>query len=242
MSIDPDIVSALAPQGRLRVGLNMSNFLLVNAKTASGEPDGVSPDMGRMIADALGVPVEFVLFGGPGPVADAAADNVWDIANIADEPARAAVMAFSPPYAEIQANYLVPAGSTLSTPEAIDVPGVRICVKARAAYELWLSDNLKHATLQRFTTVEEAFDAFNDGAFDALACLRPKLLDEQARFPGATMVEPAFTAVKQCVGSRHGAPRASAWIADFVSNVVASGESARLIAKHEVPGLSVPAI
>ena len=37
------ISKKIAPRGELRVGLNMSNFLLVNSKDANGLPDGVSP-------------------------------------------------------------------------------------------------------------------------------------------------------------------------------------------------------
>ena len=44
------IVAELAPTGVLRAGINMSNFLLVTGKTASGDPQGVSPDMAAEIA------------------------------------------------------------------------------------------------------------------------------------------------------------------------------------------------
>src|ERR1700741_4907522 len=57
-----DLKSELAPTGALRAGINMSNFLLVTGRTASGDPDGVSPDMARAIAEKLGVPVKLVPF------------------------------------------------------------------------------------------------------------------------------------------------------------------------------------
>ena len=39
------ISKKIAPSGVLRVGLNMSNFLLVNSKDIKGLPNGVSPDI-----------------------------------------------------------------------------------------------------------------------------------------------------------------------------------------------------
>jgi hypothetical protein len=39
----PDIVAQLAPHGVLRAGINMSNFLLVTGRSASGDQQGVSP-------------------------------------------------------------------------------------------------------------------------------------------------------------------------------------------------------
>ena len=51
-----DAKSELAPTGVLRAGINLSNFLLVTGKSATGDPEGVSPDMAREIATRLGVP------------------------------------------------------------------------------------------------------------------------------------------------------------------------------------------
>ena len=48
--------SELAPTGVLRAGINLSNFLLVTGRSANAEPVGVSPDMARAAAAALGVP------------------------------------------------------------------------------------------------------------------------------------------------------------------------------------------
>ena len=105
----------LAPTGVLRAGINMSNFLLVTGETPEGDPDGVSPDMARELAKRLGVPVTFVTFPNPGELADAAVEDVWDIGNIGAEPERAKHIAFTPAYVEIEATYLVPAGSPIQS-------------------------------------------------------------------------------------------------------------------------------
>ena len=47
------ISKKIAPSGVLRVGLNMSNFLLFSTEDASGLPDGLSPDVGKKIAKEL---------------------------------------------------------------------------------------------------------------------------------------------------------------------------------------------
>jgi polar amino acid transport system substrate-binding protein len=72
----------LAPTGLLRAGINMSNFLLVTGSTPQGDPVGVSPDMARAVAERLGVPLKLVPFKNPGELADAAVEDIWDIANI----------------------------------------------------------------------------------------------------------------------------------------------------------------
>ena len=43
--MNAEIKAQLAPHGMLRAAINMSNFLLVTGRTASGDPEGVSPSM-----------------------------------------------------------------------------------------------------------------------------------------------------------------------------------------------------
>jgi len=93
------IKAELAPTGVLRAGINMGNFLLVTSRAENGDPAGVSPSMARAIADALGVPVQYVPFARPGDLADAVDSNVWDIGLIGAEPQRAEKIAFTAAYA-----------------------------------------------------------------------------------------------------------------------------------------------
>src|SRR5215472_15857579 len=144
-----EVVSELAPTGVLRAAINMANFLLVTGRSAAGEPEGVAPDLARAIAERLGVPVAYVPYARPGELADAAGSGVWDVGLIGAEPQRAEKIAFSPAYVEIEATYLVPAGSRLQAIAEVDRPGVRIAVTARSAYDLWLARNIKEAQVVR---------------------------------------------------------------------------------------------
>ena len=195
------VVAELAPHGVLRAAINMSNFLLVTGRTPSGDPDGVSPDMARAIADRLGVPVKYVPFPKPGELADAVGSDTWDIGLIGAEPARAEKIAFTAAYVEIEATYLVPAGSPMQTIADVDRPGVRIAVTARSAYDLWLERNIKHATLVRSDSLASATEKFVNDKLDALAGLRPGLLGDIEKMPGARILDGQFTAVQQAVGT-----------------------------------------
>src|SRR6195256_2109236 len=135
----PQIVSELAPTGVLRAAINMGNFLLVTGKAPSGDPSGVSPDMAAAIAPRRGVPVKYVPYDKPGEIADDAEKGLWDIGNIGAEPQRAAVINFTAAYCEIEATYLVPAGSPIKSVGEVDQPGKKCAVTARSAYGLWLA-------------------------------------------------------------------------------------------------------
>lgn len=235
----PEIKAQLAPHGVLRAAINMSNFLLVTGRAANGDPDGVSPDMARAIADALGVPVTYVPFAKPGELADEAGKDIWDIGNIGAEPARAEKITFTAAYAEIEATYLVPPGSPLKVIADVDKPGVRIAVSARSAYDLWLERNIKQATLVRANGLDAAFELFVADKMEALAGLRPALLSDVKKMPGAVILSGQFTAVQQAVGTAKANTAAAAWLHAFVEDAKASGLVATFIARHKVNGLSV---
>jgi len=237
--MSPEILKQLAPTGILRAGINLGNFLLVTGNSPSGDPEGVAPDMARAIADRLGVQLALVPFKTPGELADAAGSNVWDIGLIGAEPARAEKIAFSPAYAEIEATYLVPAGSMLRAIAEVDRPGIRIAVSARSAYDLWLVRNIRQAQLVHANGIDAAFDLFVRDKLEALACLRPRLLTDVEKVPGARILDGKFTAVQQAVGTAKTNLAAAAFLRGFVEEAKTSGLVASLIARHRVAGLSV---
>ncbi|MCH9673453.1 MAG: ABC transporter substrate-binding protein [Gammaproteobacteria bacterium] len=228
---------ALAPTGKLRAGINLGNFLLVTGRSDSGDPQGVSPDMAGEIAKRLGVEVEYIGFESPGILADASQNNVWDIGLIGAEPARAETIDFTAAYVEIQSTYLVPAGSPLKTIADVDKPGIRIAVAARSAYDLWLERNIKHAELVRTTGLDASFELFVNEKLDALAGLRPRLITDVEKLPGATILDGQFAAVQQAIGTPKGNdPAAYAFLREFVEEAKANGFVAKLIDKHGVTG------
>lgn len=234
--MDQDVVSQLAPTGTLRAGINMANMLLVTGETPDGDPDGVAPDMAREIASRLGVGVAFVPFPTPGELADALTEDRWDIGMIGAEPSRAETIAFTAAYVEIDATYLVPEGSPFSAVEDVDKEGVRIAVSGRSAYDLFLTRDLKHAELVRAQGVSGALELFLAKKLDALAGLRPALIPEVDKLPGARILDGRFTAVQQAIGAKPGNAAAGAFLKEFVEEAKASGFVANLIERHGVVG------
>jgi len=231
-----EVVSELAPTGVLRAAINMGNFLLVTGRTSAGDPEGVAPDMAREIASQLGVPVSYVPYARPGELADAAGSGVWDIGLIGAEPQRAEKIAFTPAYVEIEATYLVPAGSPLQTIADVDKRGRRVGVTARSAYGLWLENNYKEGELLQFDNAEAALKAFDGEKLDAYAGLRPGLIDLQKARPGSRILDGQFTAVQQAVGTARSNAAGATFLRDFVEEAKKSGLVAGLIEKHKVTG------
>ena len=234
--------SEFAPTGTLRVGLNMSNFLLTRTDAATGKPLGVAHDLGQELARRLGLPIQFVPHPNPGALADAANKNIWDVGFLGDEPARAKLIDFTAAYVEIESTYLVPAGSALKHANEVDRKGIRIIVPAKAAYELSLSRTINHAELIKEAGADASFKRFVDEKFDALAGLKPRLISDQAKLPGSVIVEGSFTAVQQAAGVPKGRANAANYLAAFIEDVKASGLVAKAIAENQVVGLSIAAL
>jgi polar amino acid transport system substrate-binding protein len=233
------LAAELAPTGVLRAGINMSNGLLVTGRSPSGDPQGVAPDMAAEIAKRLGVPVAYVKFDRPSHLADAGGNNVWDIGLIGAEPARAAKITFTSAYCEIEATYLVQPDSPFKTVADVDRAGARIAVRRGAAYDLWLERNIKHATLLRSDTADGPFEQFVAEKLEALAALRPQLIKDVTKLPGAKILPGNFTAVQQAIGTAKANVDGAKFLQEFVDEAKRSGLVASLIAKHHVVGLSV---
>ena len=230
------IRAELVEPGVLNAGINLGNILLVTGERANGDPEGVSPDMARTIADRLGVTVKYNTYASPGEVADAVTRGEWDIGLIAIEPKRAEVIAFCSPYVEIQATYLVAADSKLQTIDDVDAPGVKIAVSDRSAYDLYLSRTLKHAELVSAKGLPATFEMFKAGGQDALAGLVPALKENAVNMPGSRLIPGRFTTVTQAIGTRPEAKRLNAFVEAFIQEAKGSGMVQGLIDTHGVTG------
>jgi polar amino acid transport system substrate-binding protein len=228
----------LTPQGKLRVGVNLSNFLLVQ-RNPDGSIRGIVPDLAAEIGRRIGAEVELVKYEKVGEVAEGGKRGEWDIAFIGAEPQRAKDIDFTAPYVEIEATYLVPPGSPIQSIDEVDRPGVRIAVSDRSAYDLWLTRNIKHAELKRVEGLEGSYQLFAKEQLEVLAGLKPKLLEDAARLPGSRILDGRFTSVQQAIGTPKGRPEGFAYLRKFADDVKSSGLVAQLIERHGIKGLTV---
>jgi polar amino acid transport system substrate-binding protein len=233
--------SEFAPTGTLRIGLNMSNFLLTRTDAATGKPLGVAHDLAQELGRRLGLPVVMVPHPNPGALADAAGKNIWDVGFLGAEPARASEIDFTAPYVEIESTYLVQPGSPLKHAGEVDRKGVRIIVPEKAAYELYLTRTIKNAELVKDKGGDLCFKRFVEEKFDALAGLKPRLMSDQAKLPGSRIVEGNFTAVQQAAGVPKGRANAARYLAAFIEDAKASGLVAKAIQDNNVVGLTIAA-
>ena len=228
----------LAPTGKLRAGINFQNPLLTQLGP-DGEQSGVAVDLVHELAKRLGVPIEILPYHSAGSLADSATSNAWDVAVLADEPARAKEIVFAGATTEIEATYLVPPGSELQKIDDVDKPGVRIALGAKSGYDLYLTRTLQHAQRVPIAGSSEAFKHFAAEKLEALAGLKTELVKYAAELPGARILDGRFMTVRHTAGTPRGRGDAgAAYLQAFVEAVKAEGLVTQWIAKSGVQGLS----
>lgn len=237
--ITPAQQKELAPTGKLRVGINHGNFLLVNKDSPMGEPKGVAPDLARELAKCAGVSLQFVSYKGAGELAGGVSKGEWDVAFLGIEPQRANEIGFTPAYLEIPVTFLVPAESPIRTLDEVDREGVRIAVSIKSAYDLFLSRTLKQAELVGAEGIDGSYQLFVKEKLEALAGLRPRLESDAEKNPGLRVLEGQITTVQQAIGTPKSRETAMRFLREFVEDVKASGLVAQAIEKHAVRGVTV---
>src|SRR6185312_14125782 len=104
----PDDLKELAPTGALRGGVVIapaaSAFFAI--KDAQGAPHGVTVDLLRFFAERTKLPLDMALYDNSGQVTDAVANGTCDVGFMPQDAARAARVAFGPPYTMIESTYL----------------------------------------------------------------------------------------------------------------------------------------
>jgi polar amino acid transport system substrate-binding protein len=225
---DADARRQLIPTGTLRVGLNTGNPLT----------RALGTQLSQELARRLGVEVLFREYANPGAVTDAAGKE-WDIAFVAADPDRADAVDFTSPYVEIDATYLVPAGSSMRTTADADRKGIRIATGTTSAYTLVLKREMKQAELVLGTN-DEGLKRLQDGQVHALAGLRFNLEAWASKAPGSRVLADSFTRAQQAIAMPKGRPLAAKYLESFISEMRRTGVIAGAITKTGLSGATVP--
>ena len=234
-----EIVQAFTPTGVLRASINLGNPILAG-RNAAGEPAGVSIDLARAFAERLGVGCELVVFEKAQASVEAVRGEQADIGFFAIDPLRGEGIAFTAPYVLIEGSYLVRADSPLQTNDEVDQSGHTVTVGKGSAYDLFLSRELQHATIERAPTSPAVVDTFITHGHDVAAGVKQQLEADAQRLGGLRLLPGRFMVIQQAMGLPAGrGETAQAALAAFVEEMKASGFVAEAMKRHGVQGAAV---
>jgi polar amino acid transport system substrate-binding protein len=237
--IDRDIVATLAPTGTLRASINLGNPILAN-RGADGQPYGISIDLAHAFGRRLGLPVELVVFDSAGKSVDAVTAEHADIGFFAVDPLRGQGIAFTSPYVLIEGAYLVREDSLLTDNSQVDREGQVVTVGKGSAYDLFLTRELKNASIHRAPTSPAVVDTFIEHSLDIAAGVRQQLEADAQRVPGLRLLPGRFMVIQQAMGLPKGrGAGADRILHDFVEDMKAQGFVADSMQRHGIEGASV---
>jgi len=233
-----DAVRELAPAGTLRAAINYGNPILAN-KQADGTPAGVSVDLARELAQRLGVKLEIRTYTSADKVTDALKAGEWDIAFYALDPVRATDTGFTKPYVVIEGAYAVPQASPIHGNEQVDRDGIRVAVGRGSAYDLFLTRELKHASLMRAPTSPAVVDTLVAEKIEVAAGVRQQLEADARRLPGVRLLPGRFMLIQQAMAMPKGREAGLAYLSAFVEEMKASGFVTAALQRHRIEGVTV---
>ncbi|MDM0021043.1 ABC transporter substrate-binding protein [Variovorax saccharolyticus] len=228
----------LGSTGKLRAAINLGNPILAS-RDAAGEPRGVSVDLAREAARRLDLPIELVVFNSAGNVVEAVKARQVDLAFVAIDPVRAADTDYTAPYVIIEGAYLVRTASPLQRNEEVDRAGTRVVVGRGSAYDLYLTRELKSATLVRAPTSPAVTDMFLAQNLEVAAGVKQQLEADARRAGGVRLLPGRFMVIEQAMGVPKGRLAAQAWLSGFIEDMKASGFVAASLQKHGIEGAGV---
>lgn len=238
--IPASVRSAFTPTGVLRASINLGNPILANRDAATGELVGVSIDLAREFAMRLGVTVELVAVDKAVKSVESVKSDQADIGFFAIDPARSEGLQFTPPYVLIEGSYLVLESSALQDNAAVDVAGLRVAVGSGSAYDLFLTRELQHASIDRLANAPAVLAALQSGQADVAAGIRKLLEDWAGQHAGLRLLPGRFMVIQQAMGTPAGrGVEAAAVLSAFVEETKASGFVAESLRRHGIEGGTV---
>ncbi|WP_261321138.1 type 2 periplasmic-binding domain-containing protein [Rhizobium leguminosarum] len=193
-----------------------------------------------MLADQLRVSLQLLVFESAGKAVAAVEAGQADVGFFARDPDRAALIAFTAPYVLIEGWYLVREGSRFSKLEDVDTTGTRLTVGKGSAYDLFLTRQIQHATIERAPTSPTVVETFLETHADVAAGVRQQLEKDAAALAGLRLLPERFMVIEQAMGvARSHGYAAEVHLSDFVERVKANGFIAEALGKHAVAGVTV---
>lgn len=180
---------ALAPTGKLRVGLLLGSPTHVIRDSTSGEMKGVGLDLATELARRMGVPFDPVLYPSIAAVLDSGKSGAWDVAFIGVTPGRAKDLDFAATHLEVEFGYLIPAGSSISAMADVDRPGIRLALQDRSGPDIFFSPLLKHVAVVRASSNPGTLDLLKSGKADVMGSIKPILFELSNQLPGSRVLD-----------------------------------------------------
>jgi len=214
---------ALAPTGKLRVALYLGAPASIVRGATLDDSKGVGFDLGKELARHIGVPFEPVVYPSPGAIMGGLKSDEWDVCFFGPTPERESVLNFTAPFLVIEHGYLVPAGSPISTIDAVDRPGTRIGAPQGGSVNAFLARTIKTATVIPSPSVPAGEELLKSGRVDVFAANKANLFQLSDRMPGSRVLDGRIGVDEVAIALPKGRETGMAFLRKYIENAKSEG-------------------
>ena len=235
-------LASFAPTGVLRVGINLGNPVLANEDSNSKQLYGVTIDIANQIGKRISLPVQLIPFRSAGATVEAVKTGEIDMVFVAIDPVRGTDISYTPAYIQIEGAYMVKAASPLKTNDQVDAANNEIVVGKGSAYDLYLTREIKNATLLRAASSQAVIDDFMSGTGNVAAGVKQQLESDAKRYQGLRMLPGRFMVINQAIGIPKARPNyetTNAYLSNVITELKQSGFVAEAMKRHKIEGAKV---
>lgn len=236
--VDADVKQALAPAGRLRVGVYAGSPTSMIVDPKSGERVGIALDLGRELAGEIGVPVEVVEFRRIAEVIEALQRGTVDFTFTNASAARAKLVDFTPPMLQLELGYLVPASSTMQSVGDVDGAGIRVGVSEGSSSQATLTREFKHASVVAAPSLKVAREMLQLGKLHAFATNKAVLHELNSELPGFRILHGRWGVENMAIAIPKGRDRGMPTVRAFAERAKKSGLLQSIVEKAGLRGTS----
>jgi polar amino acid transport system substrate-binding protein len=241
MAADDNWKQELTPTGKLRVGVAYAPkpTPIFVTKDSAGEARGVAVDIGRALAQALGVPVELLVTATTAELTDACEAGKIDVGFMPADDERRKRLDFSPPYFVIESTFLAAASSNIQTIAEVNRPDVTVVGIAGSTTIRAATRSASTAKIIAAKSIDEAMALMKAGQAQAFALTQDSLPPLQKELPGSRILPGAFqvTGVAMAMPKNH--PAALAKVTQFINQAKVDGTVRRALDQAGLSSLSI---
>lgn len=241
-NIDANSLASFAPTGTLRVGINLGNPILANEDQATKALSGVTIDIAEEIGKRISMPIKLIPFKTAGSTVDAVKTGDIDMVFVAIDPVRGADISYTPPYIQIEGAYMVKTNSPINNNDEVDMAGNEIVVGKGSAYDLYLTREIKKATILRAASSQAVIDDFMSGLGNVAAGVKQQLESDAQRYSDLRMLPGRFMVINQAIGipkARSEFESTTTYLSTVITDLKQSGFITASMKRHHIQGAKV---
>lgn len=234
----PEARQALAPTGSLRVGVYAGSptSLVQNPKT--GERLGVTLELGQLMAQQLGVPVQVIEFPRVAEVIEALKREQVDMTFTNASPARARDVRFTRPLVQLELGLLLPPQSPVTRFAQVDQAGLRVGVSQGSSSQAALGQQLKLAQVVPVASLEVAQQLLRSGQLDAFATNKGILFELREKLPDFKVSDDRWGLENLAIAVPKGREAGHAFLDALAEQVTRTGQLAAMAERAGLRGLA----